>query len=90
MPRWTRDTADIDKIALHADFIDRWGYQKGRVSLIGSGTVDGTILPGKIANNAGEGGNWTYSASIVVRTARGEVEIDFLDVVTVLPLSRHP
>jgi hypothetical protein len=81
MPRWTSDLIDIQKIAGLIGFLDEWGFKKASVELEGGARIDGIILPGRVGNNAGEGGRWSYYGCIVVRMDDADVEVDYLDVV---------
>jgi hypothetical protein len=43
----------------------------------------GHLVRDHVGNNARKGGRWTYYGSILLHTEHGEVEIDYLDIVSV-------
>lgn len=95
MPRWTKDQYDLQQIARINTLItsDRLMFGPVRISLHNGTVIVGHTFGASVRNNADQAisgrAAWSYCGALKVRTAAGDLDIDYLDIANIEPMPRE-
>ena len=90
MPRKATSPAEFDQIDRVRTLLRGFRLHPSpdlQVTTAGQKTYTGRLVRDHVGNNARKGGRWAYYGAVVLLTAAGEVEIDYLDIVLIEPKS---
>lgn len=88
MPRKATSLAEFDQIDRVRKLLRGFRLHPSpdlRVTTAGRKTYTGQLVRDQVGSNARKGGRWAYYGAVVLLTDRGEVEIDYLDIVLIEP-----
>jgi hypothetical protein len=85
MPRWTTSDEENERVRVLFERVMETISSNDQILIMKDGSqITGKVLPGTIRNNKGQGVPERCAATIVIRSADQEIEVDALDVETVV------